>query len=701
MNFGTLSTPSITPAGGTYNGHVTVSIAADEGSTVRYTIDNTEPTAASPVYTGGFVVDRNATVRAKAFKTDYLPSPTAAVTYSVIVPTPTLSLSSGTFAPGTTVTINHPDQSAVIRITLDGTTPTISHPAVAAGTSLLVGNFTLKARAFKESAVDSSTESAMYVLTKALSGGALALGTSHGVAATPDGLLYGWGGNDAGQVGDGTTSTRNVPTVIHALSGVVSVSAGAKQTFAVTLDGRIFAWGENSDGRLGDGTTIDRPIPVQLALSGIVSVASGHDHALALTSDGRVYAWGAGTDGALGLGSTTSASTPTLIPSLSSVIAVAAGGSHSLALTQDGRIHAWGANASGQIGDGTTATRTSPVLLSELADVGSLFAGASHSGAVSNSGEVFVWGRGLEGQLGLGTEVDTPSPSRVDGLALDEIVGGASHSIGRSSAGAVTAWGGNSSGQIGDGTFLTRASPVTIASPGHAAWAAAGGQHSAVVTSDGHLWTWGANEASQLADGTVVDRAVPQDVYQFGNVWGRTAPPILSIPSGTYGTAQSVVVSNTASDVVMRYTLDGSTPSEDDPIIAAGGVIAVDHSLALRVRAWSDTLPPSRIRSASYTLRPSPPAISPTDGTHTTSQTVTITSSSQGTTVHYTLDGTEPSESSATYEAPFVIATTTTVKGRAFRTGWMPSLSTTSVLSFQYRRTAGASGKSRAGHVRT
>ena len=75
-----LAAPVINPADGTsFSGlsrRVTISCAED-GASVRYTLDGSEPTEMSALYTKSFNVFDTTTIKAKAFKTNMLPSPTA------------------------------------------------------------------------------------------------------------------------------------------------------------------------------------------------------------------------------------------------------------------------------------------------------------------------------------------------------------------------------------------------------------------------------------------------------------------------------------------------------------------------------------------------------------------------------------------------------------------------------------------------
>lgn len=136
-------------------------------------------------------------------------------------------------------------------------------------------------------------------------------------------------------------------------SVVVRPAAAAAATSAV-----IYAWGSNSNGQLGDGSTTDSAVPVQVELpAGVtpVAVSAGWLTSLALGSDGNVYAWGDGEDGQLGDGSTLDSQVPVrvLLPAGVTAVAVSAGFGSSLALGSDGTVYAWGSNLAGQLGDGT------------------------------------------------------------------------------------------------------------------------------------------------------------------------------------------------------------------------------------------------------------------------------------------------------------------------------------------------------------
>lgn len=82
------------PSGGRFNGTLTVTLqCATHGASIRYTLDGTDPTAASTLYSGPFPLTAAATVKAKAFLTGYTPSATASATFTPNTP-PSVSLTS-------------------------------------------------------------------------------------------------------------------------------------------------------------------------------------------------------------------------------------------------------------------------------------------------------------------------------------------------------------------------------------------------------------------------------------------------------------------------------------------------------------------------------------------------------------------------------------------------------------------------------
>src|SRR5262249_7426564 len=158
----------------------------------------------------------------------------------------------------------------------------------------------------KNSLIPSPVSSATYVVTGAVTNGMLRASPRHTVTVRPDGVVWTWGTNDVGQLGDGTTvPTRPSPTVVSGITGIQAIAAGDGHTLALTTDGHVWSWGRNGSGQLGDTTTQGHRLPAAASISGVVALAAGDQHSVALKTDGTVWTWGDNGSGQLGDGTTT------------------------------------------------------------------------------------------------------------------------------------------------------------------------------------------------------------------------------------------------------------------------------------------------------------------------------------------------------------------------------------------------------------
>ena len=329
-----------------------------------------------------------------------------------------------------------------------------------------------------------------------------AAGARHSCAVTTATTLTCWGANGSGQVGDGTTIDRSVPTGVVGLSGVTHVVAGESHTCALLVDSTVWCWGSNEHGQLGDGTTTSRATPGPVAgLSGVTMLTASKDHTCALLLDGTVRCWGYNSHGGLGDGTLQSRRTPVPVAGLTGAVSVVAGSWHSCALLSSGSARCWGLNNRGQLGDGTLTRRTTPVSVVGLAGASSLTSLGSSTCAVV-AGEVRCWGLNHHGQLGDGTLENRRLPVSVVGLTgVADVSGGRYFACARLLTGTLRCWGYNSFGQLGNGTTTNRATPVMVVGVSGVVAVAAGGDHVLVRQLSGARAGWGANGAGQLGNG--------------------------------------------------------------------------------------------------------------------------------------------------------------------------------------------------------
>ena len=170
-------------------------------------------------------------------------------------------------------------------------------------------------------------------------------GTQHTLAIDNTGVAYAWGRNQYGQLGDNTTSNRSSPvTVVGNIATWSQLSAGFHFSLGVTTGGVLYAWGVNGSGQLGDnGASASARSPIT-TVGGITTwsqVAAGRLSSLAITSAGILYGWGSNIRGQLGDNTTTNRFSPvTAVGGLTNWSQISAGNECSLGLTTTGIAYA-------------------------------------------------------------------------------------------------------------------------------------------------------------------------------------------------------------------------------------------------------------------------------------------------------------------------------------------------------------------------
>lgn len=199
---------------------------------------------------------------------------------------------------------------------------------------------------------------------------ALGAGELHTCGLTAAGGAYCWGYNGHGQLGNGTTTDAATPVPVQLPGGVTltHITGGGTFTCGLAADGGAYCWGDNAAGQLGDGTTTTRGTPVRVQIPAgvtLTQIVTGVEHACGRASTGSVYCWGDGGAGQLGDGAFSGRLVPVAVPLPPGVLAaqLSAGGvgggvGHSCAVTTTGAAYCWGSNAYGQIGDGTSGPGT-------------------------------------------------------------------------------------------------------------------------------------------------------------------------------------------------------------------------------------------------------------------------------------------------------------------------------------------------------
>ncbi len=677
FNYGTLSAPTVSPAAGAYVSSVSVTLSCSAGAIARYTTDNANPADTSNAYAAPIVLAQTTTLKSACFQLDHATSSVSTVLYSLQVAAPALGVPGGSYPAGTQVTVTSPTSGATLHYTLDGTDPTTASPTIASGDALVIGNYTLKVKAFKAGAVDSAVTTATYSITGRVAALAVAAGYLTSYALGTDGTVWAWGYNAVGQLGDGTTSDRSFPGRVLGLNGIKQIEARYRSAYALREDGTVWVWGQNG------GATGNALAPVQVpSLTGIVQIAAGLYHGLALKSDGTVWAWGGNSGGELGDGTSTAHTTPIQVPGLTGVASVWAGDETSFAI-KGGLVYGWGRNASNETGfvSGGQPVRV-PTLVSSIVGAVAIRGGGDtistyYSLVLGADGSVDFIGydsyRYLTGSYGGAT------PQTVIGASNTVDVSTAiTAAMALGSDGLVMSWGLNSSGVLGDGTTVSRSAPERIPGLPPVVSVASGGTHSLALTADGVVYFWGA--ASQL--NSVPLTLSPTTLSSPGLTW-RVAAPTLSQPSGTYNYPWPFTASCSTPGAEIHFTTDGSEPTTSSPVWPSGTTRTIQDPATYKLKAFLAGYPDSNTTTYDLEFAPAVPDFTPGDGyVFSNPVDVVITEGTPESVVRYTLDGSEPSSSSTPYTAPIRLGSRATLKAAAFRSGWQPSATRTAVYLF-------------------
>jgi alpha-tubulin suppressor-like RCC1 family protein len=168
------------------------------------------------------------------------------------------------------------------------------------------------------------------------------------MALTRDGILWAWGSNAYGQLGDGTNEDKNFPVEVG--SGYTTIAAGSSSSSGLKEDGTLWEcvsiYGQSP---------VNRPVLIGTDYTSLVE--NGHE--LALKMDDTLWAWGYNQFGQVGDSTNEDKVTPVQIGS--GFLAVSAGRNFSIALKTDGSLWSWGWNYYHQLGDGTTVDKNIPV----------------------------------------------------------------------------------------------------------------------------------------------------------------------------------------------------------------------------------------------------------------------------------------------------------------------------------------------------
>ena len=349
----------------------------------------------------------------------------------------------------------------------------------------------------------------------------------HTCGIKSDDSLWCWGSNSSGMLGDNSTTQRNIPTSVSGGGTWKSVWGGDAHTCGIKSDDSLWCWGNNSSSQLGDTTTTNSLVPLPVAAGGVWSNAStGYGHTCGIRLSGVLYCWGGNGSGQLGDNILSSLTVPREIYGGGTWNFIATGSNHTCGIKNNNSLYCWGWNGSQQLGDNTSTNRLIPTAVSGGGSWGKVSLGYSHSCGIKLDDSMWCWGANNYGMLGDNSTTARGVPTSVSGGGAWKYIhlSGSnfySHSCGIKSDDTLWCWGHNNNGELGDSTTTQRQVPTAVSGGGTWKKVSAGASffpYSCGIKSDDTLWCWGDNSSGQLGDGTTTQRLVPTAI-SGGGAW--------------------------------------------------------------------------------------------------------------------------------------------------------------------------------------
>ena len=207
-------------------------------------------------------------------------------------------------------------------------------------------------------------------------------------------MLWSWGSNAHGRLGDGTVINRHSP--VRVMDNVTYVALGRNYAFAIRGDGGLYAWGQNSMGSLGDGSGIldgiNRHSPVRI-LNDVINMGVGINRpSWAIRNDNSLWAWDGFGGQIIADFANVNIVTASPIRITENVFAmdIPVLGGWFLLLRPNGDLYGYGSNNSGQLGDGTGIDRDNLVRI--MNNVVSVYASSRAALAVRSDNSLWGWG---------------------------------------------------------------------------------------------------------------------------------------------------------------------------------------------------------------------------------------------------------------------------------------------------------------------
>ncbi|KAE9610338.1 putative regulator of chromosome condensation 1/beta-lactamase-inhibitor protein II [Lupinus albus] len=259
-------------------------------------------------------------------------------------------------------------------------------------------------------------------------------GPGHSIVVTSKGVVYSFGCNSSGQLGNGSTKEYWQPQPIRALQGIriIQAAAGAGRTMLISDSGQVYAFGKDSYsetefGIQGSKVAATPQLIESLKNIFVVQATIGNFFTAVLSREGRVYTFSWGSEGKLCHHTDPNDVEPRpLLGALEHipVVQIAAGYCYLLCLACQSSgmsVYSVGCGLGGKLGHGSRTDEKYPRLVEQFQMLNLqprvVAAGAWHAAVVGQDGRVCTWGWGRYGCLGHGNEECELVPKVVEALS--------------------------------------------------------------------------------------------------------------------------------------------------------------------------------------------------------------------------------------------------------------------------------------------
>jgi hypothetical protein len=664
-----VASPVFTPGSTTSTTPLEIEISTSTpDAVIYYTTDGSDPTQASTQYSAAITVPLNSTMflRARAYRTDWLPSSIVSATYTVTgqVAGVTFNPAGGTYTNAQLVVLSSTTTGASIRYTTDGSEPSETEGTIYTTPISVNASMTIKAIAYRSDWDSSSVNSEDYIITGSIAMGAADMpsGIYH------NGIMVSFGATNPVAAEIRYTLDGTEPT-LGSMLYTAPIAIDAMETSEVMLKAKAFLDGWNASQTVTYNYTF-RAASVQFDPAGGTYTAVQQVGLISDTIGASIYYT---LDGS----APTEDSTPYTGP---------------ITVATNTVIRARAYNGVYLASPITSATYA--IDLSQFVVANPIFSPASTNSftplsvtiATDTEGaSIRYTTNGMDPSSDYGTVytgvINVP-------LNTTMFIKAIAYMEGWTSSAVVAAYY-NVTGTVAEVTFnhdsgiYTGALDVELSSATEGA--------TIRYTTDGSDPTALSNVYNRpisLSSGTTTIKAMAfRSGWQASGITSETYTitgsvafnqPIFSPAGGTYGNGQSVTIANPVpASALVYYTLDGSVPDPMNPntyLYTAGDVINITGDTTINAIAVLDGWNTSEMVSATYAFRADAPLFSVAGGWYETAQTVALSTPTVGASIRYTLDGSTPSATNGMdYSGPIYINVNRSIKAYAYKVGYQNS----------------------------